>query len=339
VGERHPLFVIGCMRSGTTILHRLLLKASPGSIDLTDDDSESRAFWQAHGLTMGSPRTGTYCHCAASTDVTAAQRQAIRSYVSRRCEGERHLINKNCHLINKIGFVADVFPEARFVVIVREALSVVASTKAMFDGTAVSNEDYPPFVRYWPEGQMPCWWTVRDDCHRRWPSRAVLRRWARGAAIRVGLKQGFNPTAPSRLHRHEPLSRFRDAHADASRYYPGAGFARLPEGWLTMNLNMIRQLAALPSERSTLVTYRAFVADPRAALTRILALAGVDEPQLQEVPEQLDTTRGAKWQTSLSEAQQAQVREHIRAHAPCYDELCQACGEELLAAPDVRRAT
>ena len=245
-----PLFVIGHVRSGTTILHQLLAQACPNSVELTDDDGEGRPFWQAFGLTIGARRTGTYCHCASKADVTADHRSKVQAYVKARCGEAKKLINKNCHLSNKIGFVSEVLPCSQFVHIVREPMGVVASTKVGFNRANESNDSYPAFVHYWPETERPCWWTIRNDCAGPSMNLQTAKRVLRGLYAHAGLVKQTRPTAPFMAWRHARLSRFRQEYPDATRYYPGDGFARLPQAWIELNVGIMNDLRALEKGRA-----------------------------------------------------------------------------------------
>lgn len=324
------IFIVGCVRSGTTILHKLLLDACPSAVDLTDDDFESRPFWQAFGLRIGSRLTGTFCDCARMGDVKSVQRQSMQAYLRRRCANSRIMINKNPHLINKIGFVAEILPTSRFVHIIREAMSVTASIRVGFEAANTSNESYPPFVHYWPEGELPCWWTIRNDCPGPPLTSGTIRRVARETCYRVGLKKRPPYTSPSRIFAHKKLSRIRRAYPDLSRYYPGEGFARIPEAWLIQNVNILHQLSAIAERRWFSVSYSELVTEPQNTIRRVLEFAGVLDPQLDRIPQTLDLSRAEKWKTALTEAEQREVRAVINSRKPDLDTLCRQVGTELL---------
>jgi hypothetical protein len=307
-----PLVILGCIRSGTTVLHELLLEACPQALDLTDDDFESRFFWQHLGLKIGSRSTGTYCCAAGETDVSPEQQQTMQKQAAYRSRQEKVIITKNPHLLNKIPFVADVWPEARFVLIVRQAMSVVASKKLLFQNDNMHNEDYPPFVHYWPEDPSPCWWTIHNDRAPGAISVGVLRREAKKLCRALGLKKKRSLTAPGRIYGHEPLSSFALEHPDLTRYYPGGGFARIPEAWLTLNANACRELCALESDRWMVIDYSELVAQPRETIQRICQLADIIPGRLEAVPARLDASRANKWQADLTEDEQRIVIESIQ---------------------------
>ena len=329
--HEYPLFIVGHMRSGTTIIHEMMLKACPQAVDLTDDDFESRPFWQAFGLRIGSRRTGTYCDCAAAEHVTSQRRLAIMAYAEQRCADGRRIVNKNPHLSNKIGFAAEVFPKARFVHIIREAMSVVSSTKLGFERANTNNEEYPPFVHYWPEGRLPCWWTALNDRRGLELTSGMARRWARGMAQSLRVKPRPRCTAPNYFYPHERLSRLMSIYPDPTRYYPGEGFARLPEAWATLNANIRLQLDALSADCNLTVTYDELVQDTRSTLSRILQFAELPRDGLDNVPEHLDRSRVAQWRKHLTTSQQERCREVIEQHREGFNALCHAAGTDLCA--------
>ena len=184
------------MRSGKTTLRRALQLAvagAPGAIsgcfvELADEDGEGRTFWQAAGLQIGARRTGSECLHAGKSDVTEAQRKLIGSRVSSLCADGRRLISDNAHLLNKIGFVAEVLPESRFILVLHDLESMVGAMKRGFTACNIDNEDYPPFVHYWPDCGYPCWTVLRNDkaCSRF--SKHALRRGLAEIAHGIGWK-------------------------------------------------------------------------------------------------------------------------------------------------------
>jgi hypothetical protein len=326
-----PLFVIGCVRSGTTIFHKLLLEACPKSLNLTDDDFESRTFWQEFTLKIGSRRTGTFCLPAKKDDILDAYRRAIVAYVNgRRGEGQV-LINKNTHLMNKIGFVAEVIPTSRFVFIIREIMSTVSSTKHLFENMNLSNEDYPPFIHYWPDHELPCWYTIRNDRLRPQLTFRSVRRIAKKCAYGLRLKRLKDFTAPSRIFEHERFSSFYRDHPDRSRYYPGEGFARIPESWITLNINTLDQLQALDENRWMSVTYKDVVSNTQGIVERILGFIGIDKPELGCIPKQLDFSRSEKWRKGLSKEEKETVKALVQQRSLEFERMCRHFGTDLMA--------
>jgi hypothetical protein len=330
--DMRPLLILGCVRSGTTILHQLLMTACASAVDLTDDDFESRYYWQDLGVRIGSRATGTYCDAARYEQCTEDQVARMREYVTARSvAGTRPLITKNPHLLNKVPFVTRVLPDARFVMIIRDAMSVVASMKVGFQRANVPNEEYPPFVHYWPEGNGPCWWTVLNDEAGVGVTAGSLKRLAKQACCTLHLIKSRTLAGPGKIHPHEKLSSFLQSHPDLSRYYPGNGFRRLPEGWLALNANACRALRAIDSSRWLAVTYSELVASPRQTIARICDFGGIPPTQLSAVPDHLDESPSQKWRKNLSPQEQEVVLDHMKnGGKDDFKMLCNIFQEDLL---------
>jgi hypothetical protein len=293
-----PIFVVGCMRSGTTILREMLARYFPAAVDLDDSDFEGRTFWQSRGFNIGSPRTGTPCDAYDGAAVSDAQKSEMRAHVRQREGGARHIINKNPHLSNKIGLVNAVFPEARIVHLVRDDLATAASTKlrllATYEG---QNVHKAPFIHYWPdEATWPCW-----SCIASGPASFAEQPLA--LRLRRLLLKRRTP-----MFRHEHAVEFGRLHPDPSRYYPGAGFRRIPEYWLRVNSNIVRQVeAAVIKDRYLPLNYTDLVTRTRETLERIAAFADIDGAARGDVPLSLDGSRQEKWRRDLTDEEQACV--------------------------------
>jgi hypothetical protein len=294
-----PVFIIGCIRSGTTILHKMLSAYCPSAIDIDDVDFECRTFWQQRGYNIGSPKTGSYCDGADGSDLTESRRREILDYFARRTGANRHIVAKNPHLSNKVALLHRLFPRAKIVHIIREVLSVAASTKVHFLGVA-RGENYwqQPFVHYWPDtNHLPCWCTIPA-------SNATVYR--EGLRLRIRRLKNGRPKVPPA--RHTDPNVFRREHPDPSRYYPGEGFRRIPESWLRINADIIGQVDALGLKPIYLpVNYTDLVGRTKDTLRRITEFCGIDRTDPDAVPDALDSSRQHKWRQDLSEDEQRAV--------------------------------
>lgn len=143
-----PIFIIGCMRSGTTLLADLLGK-HPNIIHCP---FELKYVWSKIGkVPMASPRTlDRVCPQLKETNVRPGQRlQLARGFYREMLKNRAgkninnaFFLNKNPHLCNKLPFVRALFPDARFIWIYRDMPSVAASLKKLLR--------HEKLVHYWP---------------------------------------------------------------------------------------------------------------------------------------------------------------------------------------------
>jgi Sulfotransferase family len=319
---RFPVFIVGCMRSGTTILHQTLLQSVSNAIDLDDVDFECRPFWQSRGFAIGSPLTGTCCAALDGQTVSSERVLEVSRHREKREHGGMQIINKNPHLANKIGLVYKLFPDARIVHIVREPFGTIASIKGAYENHLEGkiNPWGVRFLQYWPADDFGCWYAVPLDRKSKYvePIKTRLGRVVRG---KPQLAQ------PDLID----FERFFKDHPDETRYYPGKGFSRLPESWVTLNSNIVRQISSLDKWGQFLpVRYSELVDNPRAVIHRIAEFAGMDGLMASRVPESLDKGPSKKWRKNLSREQQAEIVRVILSRKEQLDSI-------LEFAPDILR--
>jgi len=172
-GPRPPLFIVGCGRSGTTIVYELLCEhqnlawfsnysdrwpAFPQLEALTrlrdigairrsrnrfaPRPVEGYALWDRCG--PADARRQNAALTAADVDVEHAQR--VRAFVAAhvRYHRGRRFINKNTRNSRRVPYLRAIFPDALFLHVIRDPRAVVASLLA---------------VHWWPD--LPLWWS--DD--------------------------------------------------------------------------------------------------------------------------------------------------------------------------------
>lgn len=155
-----PVFLVGCMRSGTTLLADLLGRV-PGVVHCP---FELKHLWsEAGGVAMASPRTrDSVCPELDASAVRPGQatRLADAFLAEFRRRGGRRgdvFLTKNPHLVNKLPFVRALFPDARFIFIRRRMPAVVASLVALFEDVCGRQRTW----HVWPEpraaGATRCW--------------------------------------------------------------------------------------------------------------------------------------------------------------------------------------
>jgi hypothetical protein len=157
---RNPAMLVGCMRSGTTLLADLLGRA-PGVVHCP---FELKHVWSGiGGVPMASPRTrDAICPQLGAADVRPGQAAALAAAFAaevRRHGGRRGdvFLTKNPHLCNKLPFVHALFPEARFLFIRRRLPAVVASLVALYEDVLRRQRAW----HVWPESggrdAVRCW--------------------------------------------------------------------------------------------------------------------------------------------------------------------------------------
>lgn len=232
-----PVFVVGCGRSGTSMLFDLMAQ-HPG-LEKTRGypDGEDHEGWIKHGKCAmagignayskkyASGINGySYCLHMTDRDATPEVVQAMHAYYWRdvlKQSASRRVLNKQPHLSNKLGYVLEIFPDAKIVHIVRDCTSMVASW------LAVMNE-HPSLVVYWPEEELPCFWLMQK------------------------------PTDPIAL----------EALARHPRFYPGGGKQLWIEYWLKTNLGIEAQMAGRLRQLCT-IRYEDLIQQPDRVLNAI----------------------------------------------------------------------
>lgn len=156
-----PIFLVGTMRSGTTVLADLL----DGSRDIAYCRFELREVWsRVGGVQMASAKTrDTECRELSSKDANpeiAARLRPIFLNRARARQGkdpDARFLNKNPHLSNKLAFVTALFPDSQVISVHRDLPQVAASLKRLFSKV---NAEKGAF-HWWPEPsagtQDRCW--------------------------------------------------------------------------------------------------------------------------------------------------------------------------------------
>jgi hypothetical protein len=160
---RKPVFIVGCGRSGTALLCNLLsehplLVQTPGY-----PDGEDHVGWIEHGrcaisglgATPDIDQGHTGGHLCLAMNEWDARPEAVEAmhlhYLENVLQGDasRFVINKNSHLSNKLRYVRQIFPDARFIHIVRDCAPMVSSW--INEMTLQRHQ-----MLYWPECELPC---------------------------------------------------------------------------------------------------------------------------------------------------------------------------------------
>lgn len=159
---RKPLFIVGTVRSGTTLLADCL-GVHPQILNVGFELSSE--WHEFTGMPIATPGVDSLC-CGPLTagDLDPCTKERARrqfAELASRRGGGRHtlFLNKNPHFWNKVPYLRELFPDARFVVLSRSLRSTVASTKKLWE----------KMFRDWsgrhhlPEAADECWWFGREE--------------------------------------------------------------------------------------------------------------------------------------------------------------------------------
>jgi hypothetical protein len=159
----HPLFIVGTVRSGTTLLANCLGK-HPSVCHVGFELSEE---WSKHAdVSIACPDTLDLA-CPPLTEVDASEIRGRRLekrfselMITKGGENARFL-NKNPHLWNKLPFVRAIFPDASLIIISRDIRSTVASTKMLW----IKVEQMFGRKHYLPTQPDHCWVCTPPAAH------------------------------------------------------------------------------------------------------------------------------------------------------------------------------
>lgn len=272
-----PVFIVGCGRSGTTLLFDLLSQHPLLARTTGYPDGEDHEGWIEHGQCVmagiGNVNSDKYgngingyhaCLHMTAEDVTPEIREAMRSYYWNavlKNDKTRRVINKCPHNSNKLNYLLGIFQDARIVHIIRDCGPTVASWLAVM-------KDHPGLVVYWPEEEFPCLW--------------LLPRPKSSTALKL-------------LARHE-------------RFFPGGGAALWIDYWLKTNLGVERQMQG-HLDQLLVVRYEDLVDRPDYILNEITRFCEL--PQYKFTATGLDRNTASRHRRLLS----AELAETIKAKA------------------------
>lgn len=233
--RRGMAFVVGAMRSGTTVLADLLGR----SPRVAHCPFELKDVWSSvGGVAQASPKTrDRTCLELGADDARPGQREALQEAFEARVRAlapakskDAIFLNKNPHLANKLELVGELFPDARFVWVRRAPHRVVASLRRLFSDVCKRQSTW----HIWPEPEL-------ERGHRCWSA---------------------------------AFSREELTHLDPRRVFPGGDPQFLAEYWLEANAAIAQSLERRP-EQFIALDEEDLVADPLAVLARCEAFLGV----------------------------------------------------------------
>jgi tetratricopeptide (TPR) repeat protein len=186
-----PVFVVGMMRSGTTLIEQIL--ASHPEVHGHGELSELR---QIYGAIRAAAPGQAYPPCLAGLDRAGALRYA-RQYLARlerEAPNASRSIDKLPHNFEQLGLIALLFPNARVIHCTRDRLDVCVSNYFQdFGPLNLFTYDLPTLGRYWREYDrlMRHWEAVLPLSILRVPYEALVadsEGWSRRAVEFLGLR-------------------------------------------------------------------------------------------------------------------------------------------------------
>ena len=227
-----PIFLVGSMRSGTTLLADLL----GDSPDIAHCPFELKDIWSKFGNTkMASPKTGdTECPaCFANHASPLIRANLIDAFLARISKlnnknKDAVFLNKNPHLCNKLEFVDTLFPDARYIWIQRDLYSVVASLKRLFSDVYSRQKTW----HWWPK---PSGFTENRCWH---------------ASFEINTLSAI----------------------EKNRIFPGGSLKYLAEYWLESNRAVANFFSDIPKWKGIKVSEEALVICPHEQMARLFGL-------------------------------------------------------------------
>lgn len=278
---RKTVFLVGTMRSGTTLLAELLSKIN----GITHCPFELKDVWSKEGgVPMASSKTrDTICPELNAHDVREGQCEKLNAAFVRRmivtgCKKpeEAIFLNKNPHLCNKLPFVDALFPEACFIWIYRHLPSVVASLKYLFEGVRTRKHTW----HYWPE----------PDFH------TLNRCW-------------------NTFHFHLPED------IDVSRCFPDGNVRYLAEYWFESNRAISNFFRNITEDRRIVLQEEHLIKYSAEQLARCCDFLNLPPPAITRIGQAFDNTRNELWIQRLSLREIGVLLEFVEEHEKAIDDI------------------
>ncbi|MDX2246227.1 MAG: sulfotransferase [Bacteroidia bacterium] len=308
-----PLFIAGCMRSGTSLLvdkisqHPQLLKVGMELNDIWTAIGEAPCVGYCEHRDESHASFAAAANMAHYFDRFVADARSLRRYLMRLSNLFRfgsgtfsydwdHIIpvNKSPHLTNKIRYVHTLFPQSKIVLIIRSIEGHCASTKVFFD------REYQLLkrVNYIPTDPEGCYTRFSEDT----PPKSVI----------------------------------------PGRHYPG-DFSVIPEMWIRLNALGLRDILTLPADSFRIINYEDLVNRQPEVLQRLfdfLQLRSVHTAKAEKIKTSglkvINTSTSGdplkKWEKYLSSEEQEIIRKTIKNFREDFDFITQTLNEKNILA-------
>lgn len=293
-----PVFIIGSMRSGTTLLMNLLSEHP----QLLKIGFELNRVWTEIG---GAPihngcleRTEEHFKPEYANNMTAYftnylnnSRTFLRR-LSRLSQANYYgsgginydwenifLLNKSPHLSNKVRYINSLYPNSKFIAIVRSPYGQCASLKMKF----LKSKETEDRLRYLSPEKGVCW-------------------------------QGFQQ------------ERIKDFPVD--RIFPG-NFNLLAEAWIDINFTMLNHLESIPDDRKVILSYESLIENREKSLKKVFVTLDLNKSHKEAERKIIEkerkihntSTKGnplEKWRDHLKDREQQRLKEMLISESERY---------------------
>lgn len=283
MGSSHFSFIIGPPRSGTSIMANVIDEL-PGVVNWF----EPYFVWDRYFRDAPSDLRG---EDAATEEVAAYIRWAFENY--RRARGAELVVGKAPRNCLKLPFINAIFPEAKYVILLRDGRETILSIYRKWQKRAQVLENPSTWGKL-----KGSWDMVRESVMYQPLIRHRLQflafhlgppsQWLRGRFISITRWKGRPGWGPQfagwqELFGHIPLLEFC-AHQ-----------------WMNCVTEVLRHQPSLPAERCMQIRYEEFTADPRNNLKAIADFLEVEFPDrfMEQIPT-INGNNNSKWRTNFN---------------------------------------
>ncbi len=269
-----PGIIIGAGRSGTNMLRDLLVSLPEFATWPCD---EINYIWR-HG--NREFETDEFTRAMATDCVKNFIRKKFQQIAQKNARAT--IIEKTCANSLRCGFVHEIFPDAKFVHIIRDGRDVASSAAIRWNAPLDINYLLKK-ARFVPPTDLP---------------------WYAAAYLKARLYRTFS--GKSRLSTWGPRYQGMQSVMQSNELIVACAIQ-----WKACVESAIEQLSALPENQLLTVRYEAFTQNPTSELRKVCEFLGAhpDDTTLIELAKQVSSGSVGKWKSRLSEAQISAVNE------------------------------